>query len=399
MKRLTKFVAAILSLSLLAAGATACQPGNGGTTSGQEESPLKNQATYDEQQQQSIKYYPYSTLVDGDYGRLRDFVKKCQAGGEVTVAAIGGSVTQGESATEPSKNYPSLIKAWLEKTYPGLTVNMVNAGCNGTGSVIGVERAERDVLSKNPDFIIVEFSVNDGNNDLDKEAYESLMRVFLQDASHPAILHLAHTNRNNESAVDIHKEICEHYNIPLVSMQAVFEHGGYPAGMYVDSVHPNDVGFVALSNLVTMKLADVAANLDNIPDPDYTIPAPLTNSGLEDCTGTDMKNLDIADWGAWKVEGTNIVCEEAGGDPIVINLPCSYLLGKYERNDQMNGTVRIVVDDKEDEAYTINNHGAYYNVVDKLCMEQEPGTHTVKIYLIEGDRFTFSQAYLSNYPA
>ena len=117
MKRLTKFVAAILSLSLLAAGATACQPGNGGTTSGQEESPLKNQATYDEQQQQSIKYYPYSTLVDGDYGRLRDFVKKCQAGGEVTVAAIGGSVTQGESATEPSKNYPSLIKAWLEKTY------------------------------------------------------------------------------------------------------------------------------------------------------------------------------------------------------------------------------------------------------------------------------------------
>jgi lysophospholipase L1-like esterase len=52
---------------------------------------------------------------------------------------------------------------WLKEQYPKATINLVNSGISGTGSDFRDRRYDRDVLSKNPDLVLIEFCVNDGD--------------------------------------------------------------------------------------------------------------------------------------------------------------------------------------------------------------------------------------------
>ena len=123
---------------------------------------MKYPGKYDSVQMESLPYYPAANKIEGDCARLKEFIAKCRAGKDITIVSIGGSVTRGESASCFEKAYYNLIGEWVKERY-GVNVTAINAGSNGTGSVIGVERAERDVLRHKPDLVVVEFSVNDGD--------------------------------------------------------------------------------------------------------------------------------------------------------------------------------------------------------------------------------------------
>lgn len=86
------------------------------------------------------------------------------------LAFFGDSVTQGCFETRPDagKNprdlesvYHNLLKKMILNRYPGIEIEVVNAGVGGDNSTMGLERIERDVLSKNPDFCVVCFGLND----------------------------------------------------------------------------------------------------------------------------------------------------------------------------------------------------------------------------------------------
>lgn len=351
---------------------------------------------YDEIQLQSLPYYPASNKIEGDCARLKKFIEKCKRGEDVTVVSIGGSVTQGQSASSSDLCYPPLIGKWIENRF-NIKCNTVNAGSNGTGSVIGVERVWRDVLRHNPDLVVVEFSVNDGDNDLDMEAYESLILRLLTAEEAPAVIHLAMCNRQLGSSERIHAKICENYNVPLLSVKPFIEWVDDSAPYFKDGVHPVDPGFQVLANLVTMKLADVEANLDLIPDEEAPLAEKVTNAGMQDCRAIDVKDIEGLDFGDWFAEGYSTYCTTPDGKPLTIEADCSYILIKYEQSDKHNATIKIVVDGDEANAKTICNHGFYYNIVESFCMVKEPGHHKVEIYMTEGDRFQLSTAYLSNF--
>ena len=357
---------------------------------------MKYAGKYDPVQTESLPYYPAANKIEGDCARLKKFIEKCQRGENVTVVSIGGSVTRGESASCFEKAYYNLIGEWVKARY-NISVTAINAGSNGTGSVIGVERVYNDVLRHNPDLVVVEFSVNDGDNDLDMEAYESLILRLLTAECQPAVIHLAMCSRTLNSSERIHAKVCEHYNVPLVSMKPFIEWVDDSAPYFKDGVHPIDPGFQVLANLITMKLADVEANLDIIPDEASPIPEKLTNAGMQDCKAVDVKNIEGLSFGDWFAEGYNTYCTTPGGKPLTIEADCSYILIKYEQSDKHDATIKIVVDGNEANAKTIRNHGFYYNIVESFCMEKEPGHHKVEIYMTEGDRFQLSTAYLSNF--
>ncbi|MFH0801420.1 MAG: GDSL-type esterase/lipase family protein [bacterium] len=69
------------------------------------------------------------------------------------IICFGDSLTRG-AGSEPGKDYPSFLGREL-----GMEVQ--NAGVNGNKSADGLARIERDVLSKNPRLVIVEFGAND----------------------------------------------------------------------------------------------------------------------------------------------------------------------------------------------------------------------------------------------
>ena len=80
-----------------------------------------------------------------------------------TIAFLGDSVTQGcfRSHCDFDAVYHSVLKKKLEVLCPRSVINIVNAGIGSTASPYGVERLERDVLSKNPDLCVVCFGLND----------------------------------------------------------------------------------------------------------------------------------------------------------------------------------------------------------------------------------------------
>ena len=98
----------------------------------------------------------------GDTGRLASVMARAASGEDITIAYIGGSITNGDSANpKETKCYAYLTTEWWKATFPGANINYVNAGIGATDSYIGVHRAKRDVLAYKPDLVIVEFSVND----------------------------------------------------------------------------------------------------------------------------------------------------------------------------------------------------------------------------------------------
>jgi lysophospholipase L1-like esterase len=86
---------------------------------------------------------------------LANFIAKAQAGNELRIAYLGGSITAQEGWRPKSL-------AWIQQTYPKAKLTQINAAIGGTGSDLGVFRLKQDVLDQKPDLLFVEFAVNDG---------------------------------------------------------------------------------------------------------------------------------------------------------------------------------------------------------------------------------------------
>ena len=211
-----------------------------------------------------------SRYNEGNQVRLAGVIKKLQAGEEVTVAYLGGSITQGTSAGD-DLCYARLTTNWLEEQFPDATVNYVNAGIGATGSYIGVHRADEQVLAYEPDLVFIDFSVNDTSDrmTINNAAYESLLRKLWFADSSPAIVTIAMTQDNGTSVQESHGEIARRYDIPMISYKnAILDviNKGYIAWTDIsdDNIHPNVAGHQVLTDLITSYLQSVIDNLDSI---------------------------------------------------------------------------------------------------------------------------------------
>ncbi|HJN18939.1 MAG TPA: GDSL-type esterase/lipase family protein [Armatimonadota bacterium] len=100
--------------------------------------------------------YPLRDAVESTArGGLPNFFAKLEAGEDVKIGYLGGSIT-----AQPG--WRPLTLGWFREQYPDATINEINAAIGGTGSGLGVFRLQHDVLQHNPDLLFVEFAVNDG---------------------------------------------------------------------------------------------------------------------------------------------------------------------------------------------------------------------------------------------
>lgn len=87
---------------------------------------------------------------------LGTFFDKLRENREVTVAFIGGSITQGDFC------YRQQISRFMEERWPHVRFRWINAGVAGTGTDLGAFRIDSQVLGYDPDLVIMEFAVNGG---------------------------------------------------------------------------------------------------------------------------------------------------------------------------------------------------------------------------------------------
>ena len=100
--------------------------------------------------------------------------------GPITIVAFGDSLTHGAVA-QGEINFETVYWNRLKKKINNLRnyipVNVINAGIGGITAKRSLERMDRDVLSHNPDLIIVCFGLNDVNGPLE-EYLDSLGEIF-----------------------------------------------------------------------------------------------------------------------------------------------------------------------------------------------------------------------------
>lgn len=223
----------------------------------------------------------------GNQARIKQMFRRARAGEKLTIGFIGGSITQGSVATKPTLCYAYHVFEWWEKTFPTAKFTYVNAGIGATDSQFGCARVDTDLLQYRPDFVIIEFSVNDAGNAHFQETYEGLVRKIYGNEKKPAVL-LVHNvcYDNGSNAQLIHSKVGRYYDLPAVSMQATI----YPellAGrlenraITPDDLHPNDLGHQLVASVITSVLDTMLEEVaQEEPEPVFPM-TPMTANGYE----------------------------------------------------------------------------------------------------------------------
>ena len=112
-----------------------------------------------------------------------EFDRKARAKEPISVVFFGGSLTYGANASSPdTTSWRGLMMDYLLKKYPNTPIHFHDGAIGGTGSDLGMFRLQRDVLSKKPDLVFYDFTVNDGADGTDIEhlaSYEGILRKMV----------------------------------------------------------------------------------------------------------------------------------------------------------------------------------------------------------------------------
>jgi len=116
---------------------------------------------------------------------IKEKIKLDRAGlekeGPITIVAFGDSVTHGAlggGEINYETVYWNLLKRKINAVRNYVPVNVINAGIGGLTAKRSLGRIERDVLTHNPDLVIVCFGLNDVNGTL--EDYIGSLRVIFE---------------------------------------------------------------------------------------------------------------------------------------------------------------------------------------------------------------------------
>lgn len=214
-----------------------------------------------------------SLLNIGNPYRLQQKIRAAQEGEDITIAYIGGSITEGLDVGY-TERYVTLTAKEFEETYcRGGKVTCVNAGLSGTPSNLGVVRLQKDVLDHEPDIVFVEFAVNDSQDFHEKQCFESLVRTVLMQDNDPAVVLIFNRTQDGYTCQSVMGLTGMFYRLPMVSVtNAITEE--LDAGRMVwrdysnDTVHPNAAGHRMTADFI----AHLFAEAEQGEWEEYTVP-------------------------------------------------------------------------------------------------------------------------------
>lgn len=160
-----------------------------------------------------------------EYGNLNNTLRKLEHEKKLTVAFLGGSITQG-------KGWRDKVVRYLKETYPEVSFHFIQAGVASLGSVPHAFRLQRDVLDKDRiDLLFVEAAVNDWANQTpeaqQKRAMEGIVRHALTYNPDMDIVVMAFADEDKLEAyqqgripvqVSVHESVAVQYHLPFINL-------------------------------------------------------------------------------------------------------------------------------------------------------------------------------------
>ena len=376
--------------------AESSQPGQQESSEADESSAAPT-AEADDDRTDYEKMVDRSLLSVGDMTRMADVFQKAQNGEDITVAYIGGSITEGYNAGT-TEFYAKTCTDLLQGYFPDITVTGVNAGISGTPSLLGNLRLERDVLSADPDIVFVEFAVNDGQEADYKNAYESLVRTLLTQEKDIAVVLLFTVLDSGYTCQEHMSKIGANYDLPMISVHdSVYEE--IEAGRMTwqdysnDQSHPNAYGHKCITDFVDnyyqKVLPVVAENVGEVskelPDPVFS--AKYMNMHYMDSATMDGVELDGFEQydthgsfhHGWMYRGTD-------GGSMKFTVACSVLEMVFKANNSDKyGTADIYVDGEKVKSVVSNMSDGWNNPVTAYLIDNDSSAeHTVEIRMEGG---------------
>ena len=352
-------------------------------------------------------------------GALPNFQQKLKTQKEITVAYLGGSITE-------ARGWRVKTTRWLQETYPDQTITEINGAISGTGAGFGACRLHEHVLKHKPDLLFVEYRVNGGDNSMARTA-EGIVRqtrrllpetdiVFIYTLSSPMLGEIQHRKSPGESGLGL-EQVASHYNIPSIDFgpqivdlmedgSLLFKGESAPEDIVLfstDGVHPGDAGhsiyFEVLKRSFTRILDTPATAAPHL------LAAPLDPNNWEQGAMYDPEPY-LAEGGDWEMQAWSnspvisafqkiwpeIECERMVPMLAATSVPGSALeftfkgtvFGFFDLGGPETGNVRITLDGGE--AFDVPrfiNYCSRYRPQYYLSEELPFGLHTVRIELTE----------------
>ena len=365
-----------------------------------------------------------SLMQTGNNLRVKRAIEKARRGEDVTVAFIGGSITQGAGAI-PINNQ---CYAW--KTFERFcklcgrgteeNVHYVKAGVGGTSSELGMVRYERDVCDDGkikPDLIIVEYAVNDEGDETKGHSYDSLVRKILLSEQKPGVILLFAVFAYDWNLQERLAPVGEAYKLPMVSVKdCVVEQFYKKAGagrvltknqFFYDVYHPSNYGHTVMADAIEYLLKTVDKMPMDGEEPDYgDIKAPYSaefqNLKLLDRThGEAAVRIDCGDFSGTDKElqaverdrnlfttpeFPNNWMHTSGSRPFVMDIVCSALLiVAKDSGSPLAGCIDAYVDGEK--VRTVNPREVGWTHCNALILFRngEKKQHHVEICMQNGD--------------
>lgn len=364
----------------------------------------------DENEPQQLSYEEHYEVMKekslcslGYVNKMKDVLLKAESGEEVTIAYIGGSITEGYTVNK-TKCYAFLTYKYFVDTYGSTEMcNYVNAGLSGTPSILGAFRLERDVLNYDPDIVFIEFAVNDGTDFNYQTAYEGLIRSIYEKNPDAAIVLLFSRTEDGYTAQDNMKKIGEYYDLPMISyadgISYMFDNEQLTWKDFSnDQSHPNVDGHVIVSDMIEYYYNQVT--LAGRSEEEYAYPEePMLGETYVDCHILEGDELTPESAGSW-TEGSNINTftngwtfsgDKDNNEPAVFKVSGKtlYLLFKENAVDSGMGTVKVTVTapdgTSEDVLINAETSGGWGDPTVGLIKEgDEEQEYTVSISMEEG---------------
>lgn len=365
-----------------------------------------------------------SLLHTGNNYRLKHVLEKARNGEDVTLAFIGGSITQGAGAI------PINTQCYAYKTFQRFcqlagkgteeNIHYIKAGLGGTSSELGVVRYQRDVCGEgtvSPDLVVVEYAVNDEGDETKGECYDSLVRKIWLSESSPAVILLFSVFANDWNLQDRLGKVGETYDLPMVSVKdCVVEQFYKKPGQgrvfnknqfFFDGFHPSNLGHTVMADCLEYMLKTVDALPTDAAEPDIQrIKAPFSDEftqirlfdrkTLPEGAHIDCGDFTFVDEELHMAErnmdmhGTkhfpNNWMHRSGQKPFVLDIVCSALMiVEKDTADSDAGIVEITVDGEKVREIDPREVGwTHCNAL--ICFRgREKKEHHVEISMKPGD--------------
>ncbi len=380
-------------------------------------------------------YHPtetqYTTMVadslvsTGNNARIKAVIEKARRGEDVTLAYIGGSVTEGAGAEPNEKCYAELSCTEFAKAFgTGDNVHFVNGGMSGTPSALGIIRYEKDILGQmaagtTPDVLFIEFAVNDHDECTSGGGYEGLIRRTL--ATGGAVVLIFSVFRNNDNKEATYIPYGEHYDIPMISMKqaistVIDEDDDFREWYFSDQYHPNNGGYRLTVDCIMNYFRAVdaeEAEADNITDVSAFTPyntdayqntvmvgpatietllaqenPAITSFNVGGFTQTDNQTgVYLYDETRHKFPQNWMHTANSGSDSFRATINCKNLLLVYKRSNNANtGTAELYIDGELKQ--TLRGYAAdgwNQAITVRGFSADEVAEHDIEIRMAEGE--------------